>query len=303
MAKSVGWQKVIRDRLFFSARSTAGRWMLGTGKSSNGYLEDPHPVEINHRHGFSTSVTPNLIETENGFLMLFAGRKGRFETLRLFMARSSSLDGPWELSDQIYASNKRWEGRNIDLGPGNYREGAFAYFFYSSAYPRLRTLIGSMLKAPRIPNSANLMRFEKRRIGVLSLDPANLKFVASSEEPLPLKSEHGTVSESVFCPGYLRMADRHILFVTASNYSMGFPFEQIIGSVDSELPPHKWRELKSISPLLTSKDLSGTLSSRTAFDTPDPIPVNGNTAILYFSAMSRDDDEWCVLKCKLMIDS
>jgi hypothetical protein len=302
MAQSVAFQKVVRDRMFFSARSAAGRWTLASGLIADGRVTDVEKVSFGADLDFADTLTPNVLELKGGgFIMAFAGHRNRYDNRRLFIAHSSSLGGPWSLTDQTYVPKRDWEGRNVDLGPGNYSSDRTGYFFFSSAYASLRSIARSWLRSPTIPTRANLMRFQNRRIGLLSFDLEARKIIGTSESPLPLDSVRGGSFESVFCPGYLSSGGRHILFVTGSNYSRGFPFEQVIGAAESSAPPHDWRSPVQMEEVLGGKDMPGPLSSGTAFDTPDPVLMGDERATLYFSAMSRDDGEWHILRCDLAI--
>jgi hypothetical protein len=300
MSKSVAFQKIVRDRLFFSAKSAADKWTLASCRIDDQGLEDLKQVEIGPNANFVESLTPSILELrDGGFIMAFAGRRNRSDNRRLFMAQSKSLEGPWMLTDQIYTPRKEWEGRNIDLGPGSYIWNNIGYLFFSSAYPSIRTIAKSLLKSPVIPTRTKLMRFEKRCIGMLQLELQTQKIIGSSDSPLPLRSIHGEPFESVFCPGYLTMGSRHFLFVTGSNYSKGFPFDQVIGVAESTKPPHEWDSPVRISQLLGSKDLPENLSVHTAFDTPDAILLDEAHVNLYFSAMSRENNKWHILSCDL----
>jgi hypothetical protein len=301
MANSVAFQKVVGDRLFFSARSSRGRWTLGSGKVSSGVLTDPKPLEFQGGFTLAESLTPNVLRIEDGFIMAFAGRRNKSDNRTLFVLHSSSIDGPWIPSDQTYAPRYSWEGRNIDLGPGNYIQDRTAYLFYSSAYPRFRSIAAALLGSPRIPTRSNLMRFEKRRIGLLRVDSRSLQIIGGSRDPLPLGTHRDTPFETAFCPGYLQMGNRHLLFVAGSNYSKGYPFEQAIGVAEGTLPPHEWDKPLPMNPVIGSGDFANTFRPDMAFDTPDPVFIDDRTLMLYFSAMSRSGGVWQILGCKLAL--
>ena len=270
--------------------------------ASKGVITEPRLVELKADWTFHETTTPNVAKTSDGFIMAFAGRRGRYDNRRLFIAKSDTLDGPWEVSAQSYSPSNPWEGRNIDLGPGNITEGNSILFFYSSAYPRLSQIATAFLRRPHIPSESNLMRYEKRRIGILRVGIREPRTINGSACPLPLKCIPGTSFESVFCPGYTTIDDHHLFFVVGSNYSLGYPFEQSIGVVESQSSPTAWDTEQEIRSIITSKDLPPPFSDHPAFDTPDVVPTGGSTLKLHFSVMSRGIDRWSIMACDLTAD-
>src|SRR5579872_3284501 len=93
MSKSTGFQKIVRDRLFFSAESMTGKWIIAVAKLSEGNIMDPKPLEFSRDSPFADGVTPNILRAEDGFILILAGRRRKFENRLLFVARADSLDG------------------------------------------------------------------------------------------------------------------------------------------------------------------------------------------------------------------
>ena len=303
MSKSVAFQKMVENKLFFSAESLAGRWRLAMADLRGGALAEPRLVELKSNWKFNEMTTPNVVRTSDGYIMAFAGRNRRFQSRRLFIAVSDTLDGPWEVEDQTHSPSTPWEGRSIDLGPGSLVKGGNALFFYSSTSSRLRQLMAAFARSPSFPTRSNLKRYENRRIGILKVSVNEPHIIHGSDRPLPLTRAPNTPFESVYCPGYAVINNRHLFFVACSNYSRGFPFEQLIGVVESDLAPTEWKAKQEIRPLVMPKDLPAPFSSHSAFDTPDPVPTAGGALKLYFSAMSRDVGSWSILACDASIKS
>jgi glycosyltransferase involved in cell wall biosynthesis len=303
MSKSVAFQKMVENRLFFSVESLAGRWRIAMAELRGGVFAEPRLVELKSDRRFTEMTTPNVVKTSDGYIMAFAGRQGKYENRRLFIAVSDTLDGPWEVKDQSYSPSASWEGRSIDLGPGNLVEDGNVLFFYSSTASRLRQLVAAFPRRPHLPTRLNLKRYEKRGIGILKVSVNGPHILQGSKVPLPLALVSGTPFEAVFCPGYAVINERHLLFMACSNYSRGFPFEQLIGVVESDLDPTEWKTKQEIRPLVTSKNLPAPFSSHSAFDTPDPVLTGGGAMRLYFSAMSRDVGSWSILACDASIKS
>ena len=234
--------------------------------------------------------------------MMFAGRNAGTSVRRIFIAVSDSLDGPWEVKNHSYPPMWPWEGRAIDLGPGNIVDDGVAFFFYSGAFPSLQQIVAQFPRKPHLPTTVNLMRYVKRRIGILRVGLREPNLIGSSRQPLPLKCTPGTPYESVFCPGYAILNNRHLLFTACSNYSRGYPYEQLVGVVEDKSTPREWFREKKISPVVTSKELPPPFSYQSAFDSPDPVPMGGNKLKLYFSAMNREVGSWSIMACDIAVD-
>ncbi|HKT21154.1 MAG TPA: hypothetical protein VJR06_00830, partial [Nitrososphaerales archaeon] len=281
MSRSVAFHKLVEDRLFFSAKSALGRWQIGVADVDH-IVKNPKKVELVGEGGqFFEAMTPNVVRTPDRFIMAFAGKKSRFDRRGIFLAVSDDLVGPFEVTGQSYLPNRPWEGRSIDLGPGNLTNGERVLFFYSSAFPRFRQVASGFLRSPFIPTPMNMMRYEERRIGILEVDGREPFSMKGSSNPLPLECTPGALSESVFCPGYAVVDRIHMLFMACSNYSRGFPFEQSIGVAESDRPPTEWEARQPIRPLITSKDLPAPFSHQAALDAPDAVVNSEGSVRLY----------------------
>jgi hypothetical protein len=302
MSKSVAFQKLIEDRLFFSAQAENGKWTIAVSRISNGRPFDSTSVRLEHQREFSECITPALMRVPGGYIMAFAGRTSVVSARKIFLAKSTSLDGPWIVTESCYSPNKPWEGRSIDLGPGTFQDERYGYVFYSCAGPTWRSQVFAWARSPCMPTRSSLMRFARRRIGILRINLRTLGIEAFLENPLPLNADEGSISESVFCPGYANIDRLHLLATAASRYSDGPPFTQAICIAYSELAPHFWTEKIPTQVLISSADLPGVLSRKSAFDTPDLVPVGRGLLEIYFSAMSRDIGQWHILRCTVKID-
>lgn len=299
MSKSVAFQKVIEDRMFFSGESSKGRWNIGVADCRGGAFEEPRLVDLKADGSFYETIAPSVVRAPDRYVLVFAGQRHRLDGRRIFMGTSRTLDGPWEVQGLTYSPSRSWEGRAIDLGPGSFMEDGEAMFFYSSSFPSVRQIAAGFARAPHIPTPLNLMRYERRGIGILRVRVTEPHALQGSESPLRLIHASGPPPESVFCPGYVALGRRHLFFAACSNYSHGYPFEQWIGVVESDGPPSKWSGAREIRPIVASESLPPQYAKSAALDSPDPVRVGGGGLRLYFSAMSRDVGRWSIMACDI----
>lgn len=302
MAKSVAFQKVVEDRLFFTGESLSRRWQMGVAESRRGAFREPRKVELVGGGEFFETIAPSVLKASDRYVLVFAGRRRRLDNRKIFLATAKTLDGPWVVEEASYSSRKAWEGRAIDLGPGSFLEDGSALFFYSTAFPRVRQIAASFARSPHLPTLSNLMRYEKRGIGILRVSARAPYTLKGSDAPLPLSCASGPTPDSVFCPGYAALGGRHFFFMACSDYSRGFPFDQWIGVVESDSPPSKWDSGQKIRPIITSEHLPPQFAKCSAFDSPDPVHLGGGVLRVYFSAMSRKKGRWNILSCDVTTD-
>src|SRR5713101_8428450 len=88
MSKSVAFQKIVQDKLFFSAESMTGRSRIAMADLLGDVPVEPRLVTLKSDLTFWHTSTPNVVKTPEGFMMAFAGRRRRYENRRLFIAMS-----------------------------------------------------------------------------------------------------------------------------------------------------------------------------------------------------------------------
>ena len=283
---SVAFSKAIEGRLFFSAESEEG-WKICTMEEGAPYrpVVFDQPLE-------SDAIGPSLIRTAKGYLMGVAVESGNPPKRVIEFAESESLDGTWHVLESSYSPTFSWEGRRIDLGPGSFVDKDSANFFYSSVYPRWSQMVGRLVRHPMLPTSRNLRRLVRRRIGILTFSLED-RTVKASPEPIGIPSKEGTLSESLFCPGYLDLGTRSLLFPAGSHYSMGYPYRQAILCCESS-DRLRWGE-----PLVLIDDDDLPMGGPASFDWADPVPNPDGSITLYFSAFPRKSARWSIFKCEM----
>ncbi|MCL4518741.1 MAG: hypothetical protein M1587_06040 [Thaumarchaeota archaeon] len=298
MSESVAFQKVIGDRLFFSARKYGGKWRIASGELLQGSVTNSELIIMQSPYKFVECLTPTISRVLDKYVMAFAAQLNFLSSRSIFFAESKSLDGPWLVKEHYYSPHKPWEGRDIDLGPGSFIDGNRFYVFYSCAFPGYRKLIAGLIGSPTFPSNNRLWKYVRRRIGILEVNIDTFEIKSVSDNPIPLDSVESTISESVFCPGYAVVDGTHLLFEAGSIYSKGFPFEQGVCFTESKLPPTKWTNVMPTGLLLSTSDLPQPFSNSTAtFDTPDPVVIGDNLIDLYFSSGPAKLQGWAIFKC------
>lgn len=226
--------------------------------------------------------------------MIFAYRKWRSELSyvhktfgrRLGVAFADNPFGPWIFVKQLAKPEAPWEGNSIDAGPSivSLAEDEFLVFYSKvpNIFPRfLDSLSGDLT----------------RRIGILKLKMSGSDAVEVKKwdkNPLDhLNGTKGSWNESVFCPGYFNLGNKHYLLPAASTYSTGFHYKQYIGLVEDSSPFFEHANFKQI--LINGSEEKATLLQNAlgeiALDTPSPV-VRGNELWLYYAATDRADGIW-----------
>lgn len=231
------------------------------------------------------SVTPAVFEAFDRYYMVFAFKPTKSKGRRLAIAVSDDPQGPWKFVQQLIEPEFEWEGKDIDIGPSvvclNQNEFLIYYSNVSNNFSLRRLIFG-----PKI----------HRQIGILKLRISEHKmhFERFTKNPLShLNGPRGSWNESLFCPGYLCIKDKHYLFPSASTYSIGFPYRQYIGLMKSSTPFFEKLDFKDIlidGPRMKSQILP-KVKSEIALDTPSPL-MKGNEMWLYYAVMDRADNIW-----------
>jgi len=107
-----------------------------------------------------------------------------------------------------------------------------------------------------------------------------------------LNGEFGTWNESLFCSGYFELNGRHYLFPACSTYSMGKPYRQYIGLVESTSPLFKeWSYFHTLISGPSESDIIPNPKGAIALDSPCPLK-KADELWLYYAVMDRADGIW-----------
>jgi len=237
------------------------------------------------------SVTPTIFKSSGKYWMVFAIRTTsrldpRGHGRSLGIATAERPFGPWRFVRQLIEPKEAWEEDNIDIGPSAVElDNDEHLIFYSNVDSGLLT---------RVPYG---QRWTRRHIGLLRLKisaSGDIQFSRWNRNPLAhLNGQLGSWNESLFCPGYLKIGDKHYLLPAASTYSIGYPFKQYIGIVEDSSP--FFENPSSIAMLIDGPrekhQILPKARSEIALDSPFPI-VRGNEVWLYYAAMDRADRIW-----------
>jgi hypothetical protein len=226
------------------------------------------------------AVTPAVVKFEANYYMILSGRHRRHNRRALGVAYSSSPKGPFSIIKTVHAHTEQWEGYSIDNGTTIVKVGGNKFLFYYSncALSFVDTLLRRKLK---------------RQIGFIELaidDSQHEIEITTREGPLlGLNGVENSWNESIFCPGYVQLEHKGLLFFASSTYSLGH-IPQAIGYafVDS---PKISRILSSPMMLIGPSAFGYSPLSVLAFDSPSPL-LSGNQIDLFFSIMDRQSGDW-----------
>jgi hypothetical protein len=240
------------------------------------------------------SLTPVVVRVGNHYYMLFAGscyifQRHKFDLWhgrRIAIACADDPRGPWRILKVVAKPDLRWEGWSIDLGPTVAKLGQDEILVY---YSNVNCKNPLSIPFPR--------GYLRRSLGILRLkirSPSSVTCEKYFGNPLKhLNGVTGSPGESLFCPGYLLVKDRHFLIPTMSTYSMVSPPPQYIGLITGESPYFSDRA-DAVSVLVDgSAERTSILNTRSqiCLDTPSPI-VKEDTVHLYFAAADRSNEVW-----------
>jgi len=279
-----------KEILLFYTGASDVNWSvasIGLASSNDGVLFKKEGPIINPRDfGLKECVTPVVFQVKGYFYMVFAGKKLSGGGRRIFMAYSDDVRGPYIFIKQLIEPRYFWEGNDIDLGPSAVKlsedEVLVYYSNVSNKWP------WNIIFGPR---------YLFRTLGILRLkirSPRDVKAYRFDKNPLKhLNGSKGSWNESLFCPGYFKLGDKHYLLPAASTYSVGFPYRQYIGLVEDYSPyfqnPTKVNIL--IDGPKEKKNIIPHIKSEIALDTPCPLIMN-NELWLYYAVMDRADGIW-----------
>ena len=279
-----------KEYLLFYTGASDVRWSeasIGLAVSNDGLNFKKKMLVINSRDfGLREAVTPVVFQVKGYFYIVFAGRRSHDIGRRLFIAYSDDILGPYEFIKQLIKPKYFWEGSSIDLGPSAVKLSEDEILVYYSNVSN--KLLWNIIFGPR---------YWLRRIGILRLkihSPNNIEVHRFERNPLKhLNGSKGSWNESLFCPGYFRLGDKHYLLPAASTYSVGFPYRQYIGLVEDSSPyfqkPTKVNIL--IDGPREKKDIIPNIKSEIALDTPCPV-MRDYELWLYYAVMDRADSVW-----------
>ncbi|MCW3995866.1 MAG: hypothetical protein NWE98_06925 [Candidatus Bathyarchaeota archaeon] len=234
------------------------------------------------------ALTPALFTCKGKYWMAFAYKPDQLSGRRLGLAVAENLLGPWIFVKTICMPQMRWEGYDIDAGPSvvSLKDDTFI-LFYSNVSNKL-----PYLSFHKILGSNYL----HRQIGYVKIKIRDHDVLVEKNLTNPLKKLNGEKSawnESVFCPGYFSLNDKHYLLPTGSIYSISFPYKQYIGLVESTSPffeqPLSKRIL--IDGPKEKAELYPDAKSSLALDTPSPI-IREDELWVYYAIMDRADGVW-----------
>lgn len=232
------------------------------------------------------SVTPAVFKALGKYYMVFAFKTKESKGRRLGIALSDDPKGPWKFIQQLIEPTLCWEGNSIDLGPSVVHLSENEVLIYYSNVP------------PKLPTRSFIFsRKIYRQIGILILKiSSNNEILAKKFPKNPLKHLNGSKgewNESLFCPGYLYMNNKHFLLPSASTYSIGYPFRQYIGLVESSSP--FFENILSMRILIDGYKMKPQIfpeaKDEIALDTPSPW-IKENEIWLYYSIMDRHNKIW-----------
>jgi hypothetical protein len=255
-----------------------------------------NPIIDGEKNQFNArqSVTPAVVRVGNHYYMLFAGSCHIFPEhsydlwhgRRIAIACADDPRGPWRILKIVAKPDLRWEGWSIDLGPGVAKLSQDEILVY---YSNVNCKNPLSIRFPR--------RYLRRSLGILRLkirSPSSITCQKYFGNPLKhLNGVRGSPGESVFCPGYLLLKDRHFLVPGMSTYSVASSPPQYIGLITGE-SPYFSDGADPVSILVDgSAERTSILNteSQIGLDTPSPI-VKEDTVYLYFAAVDRSNQVW-----------
>lgn len=260
---------------------------IGVATSNDG-LTFTKRTEVNPIIQFGNrAVTPTVFKAGSYYYIIFAFLPESAEYRRIGIAFADDPLGPWQFIGELIRPKTRWEGDDIDLGPSIARISDEEFLVYYSNVSNKGGPL-SLILGPK---------YWLRCIGILRVrvkSPSHIEATRFEGNPLKhLNDPKGSWNESLFCPGYLKIQDRHFLFPSASTYSVGFPYRQYIGII-SDTSPYFQNPCK-VDILINGPEEKTRIIPETrsemGLDTPSPL-LRGNNVYLYYAVMSRRDEIW-----------
>lgn len=270
---------------------------IGLATSKNGLQfgkESKDPILRGSPKSFChiQAVAPVVTKIQNRFFMVLSGKPSLNSPRRVGMAYADDLNGPWHIIGEIIKPAQFWEGNEIDNGPSIAKidKETILVYYSSITSPRAFDIL------------AILRRYAIRRIGILKVrirgtSPSQIETMRFSGNPLKyLNGPKGSWNESVFCPGYIKLNEKHYLFPAASTCSVGFPYPQYIGMVTSSSPyfqKETSQTRKIIEGPSEKTQIIPNIKGKIALDTPAPyLDAERQKLSLYYSVADRANDVW-----------
>jgi hypothetical protein len=229
------------------------------------------------------SVTPTVFKAKGRYWMVFAYIPKQGRGRRLGIALADDPLGPWEFVKDLIHPTEFWEGASIDIGPSTVKineETILIYYSNTNSF-------SNILFGPR---------YLRRQIGILVLIILGNKEIEvrrwSNNPLLHLNSLRGSWNESLFCPGYFNLGNKHYLLPTTSIYSEKYPYKQFIGLFE-DISPYFEKPVNKMILIDGPKEKNEIMpvKSEIALDTPSPI-LRENELWLYYAVMDRTDRVW-----------
>ena len=257
------------------------------------------------------AVTPAVTRINDNYYMVLAGKPTENSQRRIGIACAEAPKGPWKILGQLIEPKKSWEGSEVDCGPSILTNGNSILFYYSNCLSTRGQVIVNWLRNPSFIKPFSLhppfepsLCYTIRRIGIgkveiTAIKTSKMRVSRFPDSPLQhLNGNIGSWNESLFCPGYLTFLNKHFLFPATSTYSIGFPYQQYIGAVESINPFFKKNECNQICILIDGpkekKQIMPSIKREIALDTPSPLLRNGKLH-LYYSVMDRGERVWKIV--------
>jgi hypothetical protein len=269
---------------------------IGLASSHDGFkfMKTEQPV-LTPQHGsfcYGQTITPLVTRISNKFFMVIAGKPSPEASRRLGIAFADDPKGPWHIIGELIRPEHLWEGNGIDNGPSVAKLDDETFLLYYSSITSPKSYdIGTLVR-----------RYPVRRIGVLKVrvrgtSLSNIEVMRFSGNPLKhLNGPKGSWNESVFCPGYVKLGDKHYLFPSGSTYSVGYPYRQYIGAATSSTPYFDKKDTQPTKLIDGPKEKAQILpnaKSEIALDTPCPYLAQEKLKLhLYYSVADRADEKW-----------
>lgn len=228
-------------------------------------------------------ATPAVAKIDSLYIMVFSGRVGKFDPLSLYLAVSRQPEGPFKIISRILKPNIVKESFWIDNGPGVAPLDKNRFIIYYSNTQKTPTDF--------------IRGYAKRIIRALEItidaDQARLLKVQRLDSLSNLNGDKGAWNESLFCPGYLKMGEKHFLFPATGIYSVKPIPSQSIGLYESSSPlfMNYIFKMQLIDGLFERKKIYPNCKGEIGLDTPSPI-LMGYDLYLYFSICDRSEGKW-----------
>jgi len=270
---------------------------IGLATSKNGLQfrkESNEPLLKGTPNSFCSAqaVAPVVTKIRNRFYMIFSGKSSPDSPRKIGIAYADDPKGPWKIIKELIKPTYFWEGNDIDNGPSIVKVDNETIIVYYS----------SIMSPKAFDIFAILRRYPIRRIGLLKVrirgtSSSQIEAMRFSGNPLKhLNGPKGKWNESIFCPGYVKLADKHYLFPATSIYSKGYPCKQYIGMVTSNSPYFNKKSSRTTILIDGSEERVKILpnaKSEIFLDTASPyIDTKKHRLFLYYAVADQINETW-----------